>query len=45
MLETWGWWDINLGWYVGTAVACDGSIHYQVGGFEFDDEFDSGWSP
>jgi hypothetical protein len=44
-LETWGWSNINLGRYVGTGLAYDGHMNYQVGGFEFDDEFDPSWSP
>jgi hypothetical protein len=44
VLESSGWWNINLGWFAGTAVAHDGSVQYQLGGFEFDDEFDPSWS-
>ena len=45
VLESSGWWNINLGWFAGTLVAHDGSVQYQLGGFEFDDEFDASWSP
>jgi hypothetical protein len=44
-LGTYGWSNVRLGAYVNTAVAFDGSMTYQVGGFELDDEFDPSWAP
>ena len=44
LLETWGWANIGLGFYANSGLAHDGSVNYQLGGFEFDDEFDPNWS-
>ena len=45
LLETWGWWNISLGFYANAGLAHNGSMRYQLGGFQFDDEFDPSWSP
>lgn len=44
-LETYGWTNVRLGAYANTLLAHDGSIRYQIGGFELDDELDPHWAP
>ena len=44
-LETGAWSHIAFGRFANTAVAANGHVRYQVGGFELDDAFDPGWAP